>query len=264
MASGVAERRARLEAPAEGVGLDAEPDAGRPEWIDLGLGQEVAGIDEAEPVGLAVRLVGRRSTQREERVLVVARCAARARGGLSAGNEPAFDDVPLPRPCPGQAEQDPVRVGQVHCEAHRTTQVHGRARDVPDGDAPRDHRPVAEDREAQVHLDARRFVGQRDLQGVGLGLVLDVCRGQRLDGRLAGEDAMVAIAQGQRRRAIRPRPRRARAPGSRPSRRSDRPAGPAAPTRFEKPSNGSGPRWRYDRPAGSGPPRCRWPSVPSS
>ena len=176
------ERRARLEPPGERVGLDAEPDARRPERVDLRLGEEVAGVDEAEPVGLAVRLVRGGAAQGEERVVLGARRAARARGGLAAGHEAALDDVALARPRAGQAEQDPVGIGQVHSEAHRAAQLRRRAPDVPDGGAPGDDRPVAEDREPQVHLDGRRLVDEGHLERVGLAVVLDIGRRQTARG----------------------------------------------------------------------------------
>ena len=66
--------------------------------VHLGLGEEVARVDEAEPVGLAVRLVGRRAPQREERVVLRARRAARARDGLPALDERPLGDVRLARP----------------------------------------------------------------------------------------------------------------------------------------------------------------------
>ena len=57
------------------VGADADPDAGRVERVDLGLGDEVARVDEAEAVDLAGVLGRGRATQRDERVVLVARGA---------------------------------------------------------------------------------------------------------------------------------------------------------------------------------------------
>ena len=64
---------ARLERPGERLRADADPDPRRVEGVDLGLGDEVARVDEAEPVDLA-RILGRgRATERDERVVLVAR-----------------------------------------------------------------------------------------------------------------------------------------------------------------------------------------------
>ncbi len=49
------EGRARFERPGERVRADPDPDPGRVVRVDLGLGEEVARVDEAEAVGLAVR-----------------------------------------------------------------------------------------------------------------------------------------------------------------------------------------------------------------
>ena len=59
-ASGVTNGVARRELPAEGVRADPDADPGRVVRVDLGLGDEVARVDEAEAVRLAVGLGGRR------------------------------------------------------------------------------------------------------------------------------------------------------------------------------------------------------------
>ena len=85
---GRGERRPRLEAPREGLRVDADAQAGGPERVDLGLGEEVAGVDEAQAVGLAGVLGRRRAAQGEERaVLGAARApqAPDATGGRGRG-----------------------------------------------------------------------------------------------------------------------------------------------------------------------------------
>ena len=72
------ERRARLEPPRERLGVDAEAQPRGPERVDLRLGEEVAGVDEAQAAGLAGVLGRRRAAQGEERAVLG---AARARAG---------------------------------------------------------------------------------------------------------------------------------------------------------------------------------------
>jgi hypothetical protein len=86
---------ARCQRPCEPVGLDADPETRRGERVDLDLGTEVAGVDEAEPVGLAVLLGRGGSLQDHERVVLVARRAAQAAHRLPAGGERSRRDVAL-------------------------------------------------------------------------------------------------------------------------------------------------------------------------
>ena len=146
-----------------------EADAGGAVRLDLDLGQEVAGVDEAEPVRLAVGFVGRRSTQREERVVLVARGAADARDGLPARDQRAIASR--------GARAPRRRTARPSASRRRGGPARGSSRsgDRPAPDprcgsrAPGDQRPSVEDREAQVDLEAGRLVDQRDLERLGLG-----------------------------------------------------------------------------------------------
>ena len=82
------ERRAGLEPPREGLGVDADPEPGRPERVDLGLGEEVAGVDEAHRERLAGVLGRRGAAHGEERAVLVRRsprAGCRPTGGPGRG-----------------------------------------------------------------------------------------------------------------------------------------------------------------------------------
>ena len=149
------ERLAGRESPGEGLGLDADPDPRRVEGVHLGLGEEVARVDEAEPVGLALRLVGRRPAERDERVVLRARRAARARDGL-----PARDQRPL-RTCASRAHA-PVSPIITQSASGRSSDALIAVR-TSTGAVPVARIValramaswIAEEREPEVHLDAR-------------------------------------------------------------------------------------------------------------
>ena len=155
-ASGVREVLARLERPGKAFGVDPEPGAGRAVQADLGLGQEVAGVDEADAVRLAARLGRRRAAQDQRRIVLVTAGPAQARGRLATGARGRVGDVPLTRPGTAQLDEHPVVVGQVERGAHRGGDPDAGGAAVPDPDVAGHDRRVAEDRVREGDLDAAR------------------------------------------------------------------------------------------------------------
>ena len=169
--------------PGTGIGARLEPPtrtcrgrcrcaaACRPERFDLGLGQEVAGVDEARRDGLAGGLVVVRAAQDEERVVLVTGVAALARHRPAPMGEAAGDEVPLPqaRFRSGWSCPSPRRAGHGQAHGGRQRGPAGRPRCEPWRTG--DRRVVAEDRVGQRGHDPRRFVGQVDFERIGLGLV---------------------------------------------------------------------------------------------
>ena len=193
---------ARREGPGKAVRLDPDPDAGRGKGVHLGLGAEVAGVDEAEPVGLAVLLGRRGSLQDHEGVVLVARRAAQAAHRLPAGGERSRRDVALARPGPVERHQVPGRVGQVEDGAHRAADAHRRRPAVADRRAAGDHRVGLEDRVGQANLDATRLVGEVHLDGRCLCVILDVRGREPAQPGLPGEHAVPAVREVKDRRAV--------------------------------------------------------------
>ena len=116
---GRAELGSRLEGPAKALRVDPEADPGRPVLAHLGLGQEVAGVDETESVGLAGRLGRVRPAQDQRWVMLEPGRATQAAGRLAARNQGVLDEMTLARPGPAQLDPRPVVVGQVQHRAHR-------------------------------------------------------------------------------------------------------------------------------------------------
>ena len=117
------EHLARVQRPAERLWRDADADSGGAEGIDLRLGEEVARVDQADAVGLAVLLVRGRAAQAKIGVVLGTRRPPSASEGPSTRREWGLDDVRFARPCAGQPDAGPVGVGQVQRQAHRGQQL---------------------------------------------------------------------------------------------------------------------------------------------
>ena len=205
MASGRGEGRARLERPAEAVRADPDPDAGRVERVDLGLGDEVARVDEAEADHLAVGLGRRGAAQGDERVVHRARGPAVAAHRLPSRAQRTRDDVVLARPCPAELDELPARVRQVERGAHHAGQPDGGRPVVADPRAPGHHGPVAEDRVRQLDGEAAALVGEHDLERFRLLVGLDVGHREavlRRTAGLAGADAVLDVDELEDARAV--------------------------------------------------------------
>ncbi len=174
-----------------------------PNEFDLRLGQEVAGVDEAEAVGLAGVLGRRCAAQGEERAVLGAAHAAQAPDRLAAVDEGPVVDVPLPGPRPAEGHEVPVGVGQVEDGRHRASHDERRRAAVDERERARDDRAVREQRRPHGDPQARRRIDQVDLERLGLVVRLGVGRGQVGQVRLAGEDPMVGVSQVQHGRAVR-------------------------------------------------------------
>ena len=200
-----------------------------PNASDLRLGQEVAGVDEAQAVGLAGVLGRRRAAQGEERAVLGAAHAAQAPDGLAAVDEGPVVDVPLPGPRPAEGHEVPVGVGEVEDGRHRAPDDERRRAAVDERERARDDRAAREQRRPHGDPQARRRVDQVDLERLGLVVRLGVGRRQVGQVRLAGEDPMVGVPQVQHGRAVRAlhdqrgyaevADARARGPRARPARR---------------------------------------------
>ena len=121
-----------------------------------------------------MRLIGGRSPEREERVVLRPRGAVRAGHGLAAGYELPLHDMHLARPGSGEADHHPVGIGQVDHDAHRRTEIDRVFACGADGGAPGDQGTTAKDRETQLHLEAGQVIGERDLQRLRLRVFLDI------------------------------------------------------------------------------------------
>ena len=179
------ERRARLEAPGEGLRVDADAQARGPERVDLRLGQEVAGVDEAQAVGLAGVLGRRRAAQGEERAVLGAAHAAQAADGLAAVDEGPVVDVPLPGPRPAEGHEVPVGVGEVEDGRHRAPDDERRRAAVDERERARDDRAIREQRRPHGDPQAGRRVDEVDLERLGLVVRLGVGRREVGQVRLA-------------------------------------------------------------------------------
>ncbi len=212
---GRGERRARLEAPGEGLRVDADAQARGPERVDLGLGEEVAGVDEAQAVGLAGVLGRRRAAQGEERAVLGAAHAPQAPDRLAAVDEGPLVHVPLPGPRPAERHEVPVAVGEVEDGRHRAPHDERRRAAVDERERARDDRAAREQRRPHGDPQARRRVEEVHLERLGLVV--------RLGCRLTAGRAGPACRRGSGGRhtagpgrSSRPGPRRsARARGSR-------------------------------------------------
>ena len=182
-----------LEPPAERPRVDPEAQPRRAERIDLGLGEEVARVDERQPDGLTGGLLGRGAAQHEDRVLLMARCAPLAASRAQARLESRLVEAELAAPGAGVLDEGPVGIGQVERGAHDGRQRERVRPAVHEPDAARHDRPIAVDRRQHVGGEAARTVDEDDLDGLGLGVVLGVRGGQAVEGRLAGSDVVLSI-----------------------------------------------------------------------
>ena len=184
------EGRAGLEEPLERRALDAEAHASRHEGANLGLGEEIARVDQAESQGLARAFVRARTGQRDEGIGLMAGGAADAVDALDPRCErpPRFRSLASPGSRVG--EQLPSGVGQVERGAHRAADAHWLRPRVPESGAPGDGGEVPKDRIGKSDRKAARAVDEVHFEGGGLGGVLDVGGGEAGQARLAAEDAM--------------------------------------------------------------------------
>ena len=184
---GRAELGARLERPGERLGVDADPQPEPAERVALGLGQEVARVDQAE----ADRLAGaprswpggagggtgcaRRRSRR-------AGCRRTTRPGASRRSTTWRSRAQVPLSWTSSQS----RSARSSDGAHAPSAGRGARTRVPDRHAPRDRRRVAEDRVGAAHLGPARLVEQRDLERLRLLVRLDVGRRQAAIGGLPG------------------------------------------------------------------------------
>ncbi len=192
---GRGEGRPRLQQPVEAVGVKAEPKPDGGVVVDLGVGQEVAGVHEAEADGLAGVLRGAWSNERQERRLLEARGAAQALDDPSTRDEGCPDHVPLARPRAMERDELPVTILDVQGGAHEGRDSDGCGTLVADADAPGDRGVVAEQGQPDGRGESTDRVEKVDLQRVRLGVVLGVGARQPGQLRLAGEDAMRLVTQ---------------------------------------------------------------------
>ena len=112
------ERVPRLQLPAEGPRVDAHAHTGDIPGVDLGPGQEVSGIDQADPQSLSAILIRAGTFQQEKRIVLVGGVAAAALDALDAGAQMVLVDIALPAPGAGQLDELIVRILQVQIHAH--------------------------------------------------------------------------------------------------------------------------------------------------
>ena len=201
------ERLARLELPLERIRADADPDPGRVEWVHFRLGDEVPRIDEAEPVDLAGGLGRRHPLEGDERVVLGAGRAAVAADRLTAGSQSARRDVGLARPCSRKLDELPASVREVEGGAHGCAEPNGCRTIVADPRTTGYHRQVAEDRVREIDCDPACCIDKRDLERVGLVVIFDIrdreVPAAERDDRLAGEDPVTRVDEGEEPRTIR-------------------------------------------------------------
>ncbi len=198
------ERRTGLQPPGERLRVDADPEPGRAQRVHLGLGQEVAAVHEAQAERLAGVLGGVLAAQREEWVVLETGRPPQAAHGLPACDERPVVDVPLPGPGAAQRHEPPVRVRQVEDRAHRAPDGERRAAAVGERERAGEHRAVREQRRPDRDQEPGRLVAQVDLERLGLGGILGVGRRQPRQLGLAGQDAVLRVAEVQHGRAVRP------------------------------------------------------------
>ena len=185
-------RLGRLEAFAgteqpgelEGIYPDGEP---RPaQAVDLGLREEIAGIDEVEGEDLARVLVRARAYQGEEGIVLVARGAASALDGEEAGRERIADDAPLAGPISGEVEGFEIGIGKVEAGARGAKEREGPRPSVVKPDRSGHRVEPREDRVREQDLEPDKFVREGDLEGIGLVVRLDVGGGKPRKSGLTG------------------------------------------------------------------------------
>ena len=168
----------RCQQPLEAVRIEAEAESDRGILVDLGVGQEVAGVDQAQPDGLADVLRGARPDQRQERRLFQARRAPKAFDDAAPRDERRPDDVALAGPGAVERDELPLAIVDVQGGAHEGRDARGRGAVVPDGDAPGDRRVVTEDGQPDRGDQSTRCIEQVDLERVRLGVILRIRAGQ--------------------------------------------------------------------------------------
>ena len=172
--------------PVEAEGVDAQGDPGGVPGIHLGLGQEVAGVNEGEADDLALVLVRAGAAEHDEGIVVMGGVAPGGLHGLGALLQAADLHPALPGPGPGEMDEFIAAVGQVQAEAHGVGQVEVQGSLVDDPGGTGQGRPVREEGVMQVQGNAQQLIPQADGEGFRLAVRLAVGGGQALQGRLAG------------------------------------------------------------------------------
>ncbi len=185
--------------------MDADPEPGRPERVDLGLGEEVAGVDEAHRDRLAGVLGRGGPAHGEERAVLVAGGTAQAADRLPAGHEGPVMHVALARPGAAQRHELPVGVREVEDGRQRGGDRQGRGAVVGERQRPGDDRAVSEQRRADGDAQPGGLVDEVDLQRLSLVAGLRVRRREARQLGLAGDDAVRRVAQVEHRRPVRAR-----------------------------------------------------------
>lgn len=165
---------AGLELPGEVEGVNADLQAGDVVVVDLGLGEEVAGVNEAHGQRLALEVVGVGALEDYEGVLYVARGPAGGGDGLLALVEAVGLQLPLPPPGPGELEPVVVGVRQVEVEAERPGELRAGGAAVNEAGVAGDYGEILEDGVGELEVDGQLLVGQGDRQGFGFLVVLNV------------------------------------------------------------------------------------------
>ena len=201
---GGGEALARMQVPAEALGMDAHGHTGDVVGVHVGLGGKVAAVHQAEAVHFPREFGGLMPLEGKEGVEVVAGAPPQGVHPLHAVGQRPGDDVALPGPGAGQLHQVVVHVGQVEAETHGPVQTQRAFAGVADdGVAGQDGQPLVQGID-QVHRDAGQRIGQGDGQGDGLVRGFHIGGGQfaAFQGRLARRDGVGLVVQVQQAAAV--------------------------------------------------------------
>ncbi len=185
---------ARVEVPAEAVGVDAHYNSRAREAVDLRLKEEVAAVDEVEAVGFALILVGGPADYCAEWILMVTRRASLARNKLPAMLKRSAGKASLLAPLAVEGEHIVIVVGEVNAAAHHALDLDGLVGGVDYPDVPCHCAELLKHGVIEHRLHARDAVLGKYLKGRRVVVVIDMERGHPLECGLAAVYLMRLIA----------------------------------------------------------------------
>ena len=185
---------ARLQRPAEIVGIDAHHHAGGIVVVHVHDGAEIAAVHQIEPVCLAVLLVAAAPDQRDKRILRVRGGTAAAVYALHAVRKGTAFEIALLHVSAVQRDEIVVAGIHIHAEAHHALDLKGFCRGVGNDQGTCHRGKLFKHRVHQRDLRARGPVAGQDLQRLAVGGLFREQRGQTGDPGLAGIDFMRNVA----------------------------------------------------------------------
>ncbi len=185
---------ARLQAPAEGAGLNASGQPGAAQVVHLHLKGEIAAVYQAHANGLALLLACALAEQRGKGVIAVAGHAPAGGKALAAMAQGGTGGGVLFGPAAVYMNQIIVHGRQIQAQAHDPLQIHRPDPGVFQPHASGNGVMLGKDCIEQMGFYPSDWVQGLHLQGLGLSL-LGEGGGQTLQSGLAGVDFMGNIAE---------------------------------------------------------------------